>query len=1096
MARFQLNWISTDITEDVILYKRTSSICEGIKAIAIDLLDTSRGFGSWDALTLWEDGNKIGKFYIEDIVTKHDGTISISAQDNSFRLQRNFENRTWNPGWVSNAKYWISLWLDRAGVNYNFTASGSGSTTNKNSTFGNAFTWEMIMPLLQQSGWYMIFDENDVLQIGELDVDTKSVSETFDETDITEISYIRNDKTARNKVIVWGGRDLATDTWITGSAEANADWQIDNNDDRTVVISSNAIRNYGSAYTTANNTLNDVIEISKEKTLKVTGYRNRAIGDLVHVTSRVYNGDGLITDLEVTANNVGGYVSTYTLDRQCPRLFAYFSWDGYVYAGTVGGGVYRKPFEVNSWSSYNSGLTNLNIEDLYIKDGIFACVTGDGYAYKSTTALGYWTKLSHGQLTDTDDNVYEEEDVIAKACAIDNSGTIIVGYTHPELDISWMVHFNVYSGITRTAQVIVEEEVEFPIGDLDNNGEITLIGTEGEGLVAVEEVYVDGLTICRNVWTEYSTETIHRRPVAKASINNYNTTITMDEGDPTLISQSVVFKGVYTYYGSSGTTYRQSACTRYNIDDSTLIEVQLPVSNDCYYGTTSIIDEDTAIHVVQEETVGIKIFRVNFPADTAILLNDIGTSTWPPIQTHAFSNGSVLVFYTPGGTTHAVIAGGTPSEILTTRFNIMSTTAGGRVTPYELTGGRVAIVGTDDVPGKVVTGCTVSSTGSSTDEVDYDWNFTEDDPGFQLRQFCPSATYSSLYILFGEIKYVDPVTNELFITVLKFNGTSFSEVHRASVGYNQNWGDDFVGKLASWKGGTALFTHNVGTSTVTTTYLEGGGYTLPNTILHNDRISPRSDDYDGAIIVYDGSESELRRYRGASYVVLKESVAGTGFIWLAGSSILTESQRLYTSLSGTILIPGIGGTIVRDKYYDAPIDISDTFTIILEGIPGTPTIEISRSAPAIVHTTPETSYNTYGLNNINNAVDSNDWNVLDIPYRIPMKQGRVYFKEEADGSFENMHFAVTSDDSEIRAFNTDLDQEGEIVFSGAIITDDSDPLHRLETSNGADPYFFVSTSGAPSQFFQKNTGTSVFVEHSTGLPSNNIRIIRVDDRIS
>jgi len=1093
MARFQLNWISTDITEDVILYKRTSSICEGIKAISLDLLDTSRGFGSWDALTLWEDGNKVGKFYIEDIVTKHDGTISISAQDNSFRLQRNFENRTWHPGWVSNAKYWISLWLDRAGVSYNFTAAGSGSTVNKDVTFGNAFTWEMIMPLLQQSGWYMIFDENDVLQIGELDVDTKSVSETFYETDITEIKYIKNDKTARNRVVVWGGRDLATDTWITGSAEANAGWQIDSNDDRTVVISSNAIRNYSSAYTTANKTLNEVIEVSKEKTLTITGYRNRTVGDLVHVTSRIYNGNGLITDLEVTANNTGGYVSTYTLDRQCPRLFAYFAWDGYVYIGTVGGGVYRKPFEIDSWSSYNSGLSNLNIKDLYIKDGIFVCVTGDGYAYKSTTALGYWTKLSHGQLTDIDEIVYEEEDVKAKVCTIDNTGTIIVGYTHEETEYSWMVHFNVYSGIVRTAQIVIDGETEFPIGDLDNTGEITLIGTEGEGLVNVEEIYVDGLTTCKNVWIESGGSPYDRLPVAKPSVDNYNTTITMDEG-VTLVSQSVVFDGVYSYYGSSGSNpaYRFSGVTRYDSDTFTTLEVDLPVTHDCFYATTSIIDSNRAIHVVYEDTVGIKIFSINFTADTATLLKTIGTTPQPPIQTHSLSSGTVFVVYTDGATgTYVSVCSagtsGTPFQAISTSFNDMTALTGGRVTPYELSGSKIALVGSDD---EQITGSLVSLTGA-TSEDDVQLAPSYPTTGFQIRQFCPNGTYSKLFILIWR----NDGTNQ-HLDIYTFDG-SFSLHSSTNKGSGVVWDTHYIAKLSAWKGGTYLVETDITGGTTTVTSLEGGGYgSITSSIQNNDRISPRSDDYDGAFIVFDRSEGELQRHRGTSVTVLKEGVTDTLYIWLAGSSILTDSQRLYASLSGSILISGVGGAIVRDKYFDLPVTASGTFATILDEIPGTPKIEISRSAPAIVHTVGETSAHVFGLNNINNAVDVTDWNQLGSSYRIPMKQGRVYFKEEADGSFENMHFAVTSNDSEIRAFNTDLDREGEIVFSGAVVLSGSQSLHRIEISNGADPYFFVSTSGAPSQFFQKNTGSNIFSEQSTGLPSNNIRIIRVDDRIS
>lgn len=1082
MARFQLKWGSTDITSDVINYRRSSSICEGTKTLTIELVNKERAFTTWDTFTLWEDGHKVGIFYAVDITKTHENVIKIPCQDASLKLERHFEDRIWNPGWISNAKYWISLWLDRAGVSYNFTASGNGAVTNKDVTFGNSDTKSMIVPLLQQSGWYMIFDGDNVLQIGKLDVDTKTVSASFDETDIITISYDRNDSNARNKVIVWGGRDLSTDTWITGVAESDADWQIDSNDDRTVVISSNAIRNYASSYYIANQLLNSTIEISKEKELTLTGFRNVQVGDLVFISSRIFNGTGLITDIEVNADSSSGYITRITLDRRCPRLFAYFAWDGYVYAGTVGGGVYRKPFEVDSWSAYNTGLENLNIKDLYVKNGILACVAG-GYAYKSTVASGIWVKLSHGQFTDQDDNTYEENEVIAKFCTIDDFGTVIVGYTNTDTNYSWIVHYNLAGGIVRKEQIVVGDEDTFPMFDGDNNGEITFIGTTGEGLVNVETIYVDGLTTCRNVWVEAGGSPFDRRPVAKPSINNYNTTITMDSGTTT-VNQSVLFDGIYTYYGSAGATYRFSGCTRYDIEHSITTEVQLPVSNDCYYATTSIIDENTAIHVVQEENVGIKIFLVDFSLSTATLKKTFsGTYASPPIQTHTFENGNVLVVFTDASNTYmSLYSNGSASDlvaVLSEPFTKMQATTGGRITPYSLYGDKIALVGIDGLPGDTIVGCVVSNDGSYTSED----SFSTANPAtesFNIYQFCPKSDYTSLYLL---VYY----SNNTYVYELNSAG-SFSSVY-SSTGWTNP-------KLSSWKGGTYLIeTDNI---TATVNILEGTGYSsITSSVQENDRISPRSDDHDGAFIIYDRSEHELKRHRGTDVTILADGLDDTGYIWLAGSSVITESQRIYASLSGSILISGSAGAVVRHKYYDDTVLVSGEFTIILDGVPSYTNVEASRAVPIMAYTT--NGY-MYGLYAPDTAVDIDDWFGLPQAYRLAQKQGRVYFREsEDDGSFSGLFFATTVDDMNLRAFNTTLDSESEIIFSGAVITSGSKPLHRVETSNGTDPYFFVSTSGGPSlasQFFQKNPNSSIFVEQSTGLPSNNIRIIRVDDRIS
>lgn len=1085
MARFQLKWGSTDITADVTSYKRTSAMCEGTKNLSIELVDTGRGIGTWDTLTLWEDGNKVGIFYVIDITDKFDGSLTINSQDSSLRLQRNFEDRIWHPGWLSNAKYWISLWLDRAGVSYNFTVAGNGSVINKDVTFGNDNTWNLIVPLLQQSGWYMMFDENNILQIGELDVDTGSVSESFDETDIIEIAYNKSDKNSRNRVVVWGGRDLATDTWITGTAEANAGWQIDTGDDRTVVVSSNAIKNYASAYSIANRLLNDVIALSKEKILVLTGLRNRTVGDYVYVTSRVYNGSGLITDISVTADKVGGYTTELTLDRLCPRIFAYFAWDGYVYAGTRGGGIYRKPLESSVWSSYNSGLTNLNIKDLYIQNGVFVCVAGDGYAYRSTIALSYWIKISPGQFTDSEDNIFEEEEIIARACTIDDTGTLIIGYTEPDSGKSWMVHYNPSSGITRKVQIIIDGETNFPIKDIDTNGEITVIASEGQGLVSVEEIYIDGLTTCKNVWSEAGGTPFDRRPVAKPSINNYNTTITMDEGT-TLVGQSVVFDGVYSYYGSSGTTYRFSGCTRYNIDTSTTEEVQLPVANDCYYSTVSLIDEDTAICVVQEENVGIRIFSVYFPTDTATALGTIGTFASPPIQTHSFGNGQVLIVYTDGSKTYIALCTASSlsstQEALSASFTAMQGYTGGRLTPYELSGNKVALIGLDSE--ETLVGCTVSSSGTISTEDSI--NIATSPSYFVVYQFCPKSDYSSLYIL-GRY-HISGGGDYTKVYEFSSNG-EFTEFYSSS-----GWTNP---KLSSWKEGTYLIeTDNV---TATVTVLEGSGYgSITSTIQENDRISPRADDYDGAFIIFDRSEAELQRHRGTDATVLKTGVDDTGYIWLAGSSILTESQRLYASLSGTILISGSPGNIIRDTY-DEYVDVSGTFVTVLEGIIGQPRVEISRATPVMVYTEPNEDY-IFSNFSIRNAVDINDWNYLGPAYRELTSDGRVYFKEENDGSFSNFYFAsVGNSENKILSFNPELASAPEVIYSGAVVLSGSETLHKIETSNGTDPYFFISTSGTPtsaSRFFQKNANYDTFIEYSTGLPENNITIIRVDDRIS
>ena len=169
---------------------------------------------------------------------------------------------------------------------------------------------------------------------------------------------------------------------------------------------------------------------------------------------------------------------------------------------------------------------------------------------------------------------------------------------------------------------------------------------------------------------------------------------------------------------------------------------------------------------------------------------------------------------------------------------------------------------------------------------------------------------------------------------------------------------------------------------------------------------------------------------------------------------------------------------------------------ILAGIPGIANVELSRPAPTVAFT-PYTGVTSYIYTTFSN--DAYDWNTLGSSYRIPIADSRVYFSENGDEEFTGFKIAVATNGTDIKSINANLDAEPVVIFSGAIVTSGSSPLHRLETSNGTSPYFFASTSGSPtaaSQFFQRNPTFSTFTEYSTGLPSNNITIIRVDDRIS
>jgi len=1138
MARFTLNWGAIDITKDVMSYKRTSAICEGTKSISIEMIDNSRGIGTWDVLTLWEDGNKVGKFFVLDIKETHVGSLSVSGQDSSLKLARNFEERTWSPGYVSTSKYWICLWLDRAGVSYNFTVSGNGATLNKNLTFGMDTTWNLIVPLLQQSGWYMIFDSEDVLQIGELDVDTSSVSESMDETDIIAIAYTKNDSTARNRVVVWGGMDISTDTWITGVAESEADWQIDNSDDRSVVVSSNSIRNYSSAYSIANRLLNESISMSKEKILTVTGYRNRVVGDYISVSSRVYSGTGLITDLNVSADRVGGYSTEITLDRRCPRLFAYFSYSGYVYAGTVGGGVYRKLLEGSTWSTYNSGLTNLDIKDLYIKDGVFACVTGDGYAYKSTIATGYWTKLSHGQLTDEDENIYEEAEVKATNCTIDNTGTIIVSYNlQGNIALAWIAHYNVYGVRARAVQIKVGQRIELPISDMDNTGENSILGVlytipitdttqvKGEGSSSIQKATITSFTNSYGIFNTH--EFLTPETVLTRTFNRYNS-VHWNQYIYTLaynnIAEFNLGTGAVRYCTHSTTLSLGNSINAIAIlSEGVLVGKVLDTTN-----TVRIKKWDFSVEPPVETTLatfsGYNYAVYNhgiysYEGTVAVVWCDVTNTTAgggarPGLLTSQFLiNDTYVTFITESGvsTTGPIQGNYYTAFPYRTRFlaalgEISSATVAGilRSEYYDNSGdygnGRQREIG--------IQGLTISLAGRTASAAPRNESEPrKEGPGVWRDQTTwpsnPNAgmgVFTSPPWLHYQGNRTSYPTNSLIangpISMLKdYDGNPYSvnwDFHVVAGNPGGVPGDFWTaGLLHSWKSGTGYYY----SPTQSLIALEGTfpvSENIPS--IHSYDLSDR----DGSVVYYDGTLASGIVMKGTDYTKQFVAAHAPSEIRLVGNYIFTDTDIYYSPaalisgvvITGSITTETLGSLILRDNNVD---EIDDAFTVVISGVRGRAGIEISRAAPIVVHTKasdPESAY-------VFTSFDVGEtWNTLGTDFRLPVVDTRVYFAEGETGIFDGYKIALTSDDSSLRSLASTLDAEAEIIFSGAIVTSGSQPVHRLETSNGVKSYFFASTSGAPSQFFQKNTGSSTFTEQSTGLPNNNIRIIRLDDRIA
>jgi hypothetical protein len=479
MINFELYWDSTEITSNVIDYTREHNICTGIGLVSftVSLADTNN-YTTWDLIEPYENNIKKGKFYISEIEENAPkGSITIRCQDSSKRLVDYFLSNMYEIADGDWSGAWLETILNEAGVSYSINSAGSGVRLPAHS-IGYDAAYSLVMTLLQQSGWYMYFDANGTAQIGNLDRDG-SVQETYDTTEIIKISVDKNDKILRNKAIVYGNQLQAVE-------EVTTKWNYDDADDRTVVVASPYIRDIGTAQGIASRLLDEFARLSIEKQLDITGFRDVYIGETVKVQSNIFNGNGKITSINVRMSDKGA-TTTLVLDERCPRLFTYWSpyYEGvgtYVYCGTWGDGVHRKPISSDTWEAYNTGLTDLYVRDLYVKDGNLVVVANNGFAYRRQDTSPAWLRIWHDDFVASGVGTYLEQDVKARACTINEDNELVVGLRDSAGEYSWVYTLDVFGNDIAREQVITSGSDSHRLYDIASYGaRENIISTEVEG---------------------------------------------------------------------------------------------------------------------------------------------------------------------------------------------------------------------------------------------------------------------------------------------------------------------------------------------------------------------------------------------------------------------------------------------------------------------------------------------------------------------------------------------------------------------------------------------------------------------------------------
>jgi len=521
----------SSITEYVIEYTRDVDICTGVGAINITLTDKMTSeISMWDTIVITEEGNKKGTFY----VCTHDknapnGTITITAQDASKRMVDYFISEQYTVDYPTSARYWIIKFLTEAGVSYHFNTASSGAPMSLNMSIGLDSVYNIVINMIQISGWYMYFDEDGVCNIGKLSLTAGSWDDTYTDEEVLSLKSTKSDEMLRNRVVVWGKGEEGVG-WIYADTSSSTGWTRGSRDIRTIVYANPNIKTYGIAYYIAAMILKEFSQLIPVKEVSVPGAPDMAVGNRIIAITDYGRFGGMITLLTVEMSDAG-LITHYTLDKRCPRLFAYVDWNGYVYAGTENDGVYRKLIIGDTWYPYNTGLPeHCWISDLAAYDGLLTCVTRgtedpwDGELYILHTSEGVWRPYKPVELTNIDiynpePEVLEDTEFFATACSINRrggiAGTVTAVFAHPGSDyvssgnipwrhltasgnLSWVVEVSperylinteqIYlcSGITDLGIVLPEgKERDFnllgiDIETIDNNRNLITIRRPGE----------------------------------------------------------------------------------------------------------------------------------------------------------------------------------------------------------------------------------------------------------------------------------------------------------------------------------------------------------------------------------------------------------------------------------------------------------------------------------------------------------------------------------------------------------------------------------------------------------------------------------------
>ena len=499
-----------NLQNGLIEFRREQDICSGINRATLTVTSELITIPEIYSKIYVYEGDYEGEtfvgetfiFYVASIERFQGSTVSITCQDITKLLADYLVEDDYTIEEPTTTRYWIEKFLDEAGIDYYITESGYGAVVSNNASFGREPLIDTLTFLVQHSGWYFIGETyndggtlKDRIKIGKLlveDDDYKAVPENLVESCNTSLT----DKNSRNRVVIWGASNAVTKNSVFADISVMTGWQVDSTDVRTALMANPNISDNTSATSIATKLLNEMQRLTYTKEIvldDVCAYdesgnvTNYELGDLVTIieTSESQYSDaklngisGVITSIQ-TEISIQGRKKTIILDQRCPRMIGFYDYGGYVYIGTVSGGIWRKHLKyIHTWEDYSQGLpTKATVLDLHVSQGVLASIIYSGGLYLRSTADAAWTKFTPPPLTSAaidgvSEMTFTDDQLYPRCCTVDKyTGHIYAGYYAQPSGLefrSWIVDIAPNKQLVNSYQIIDQFGLDnYRVNDLD-----------------------------------------------------------------------------------------------------------------------------------------------------------------------------------------------------------------------------------------------------------------------------------------------------------------------------------------------------------------------------------------------------------------------------------------------------------------------------------------------------------------------------------------------------------------------------------------------------------------------------------------------------